>query len=127
MLGLFGLEDGICKPMDEPRAPEVVWLTTPQRQIQPSPANMKRVMEKLSAIEGHRGLCMGEMGLGVRVNPNKYEEQAPEMTNDAVNFRFSRLVFRCAVAPAVSCARFGQPMADPPPPPEAVSAGSGLA
>ena len=40
---------------------------------------------------------------------------------------FSGLVALCFVAVLpLGCARFGQPMADPVPPPEAVGAGSGL-
>ena len=59
-----------------------MWITTPQRPLPPSPANVKRAMEKLHSIKGHRGLCRSELVPGIRVNPNEYEEKAREILCD---------------------------------------------
>ena len=77
-----GSEDGIVKPMREPASPEVIWLTTPQRPLTPNPSNMRRVLEKMYAVEGHRGLVLSEFGPGIRVAPENFEEKATEILDD---------------------------------------------
>ena len=57
-----GTEDGIPKPVMEPLAPEVVWLSSPQYPVTPSVANTARALEKMNSIENHRGLVVSEMG-----------------------------------------------------------------
>ena len=42
-----GTEDGIVKLMSDPEKAEVGWLTTPERPLTASAANMKRVLEKM--------------------------------------------------------------------------------
>ena len=70
-----GIEDGIPKPLAEPTEPEIVWLGA----VQPSVENMKRVMRKVEAIQGHRGVVMNDRGPGVRVWPEEFSRKAREL------------------------------------------------
>ena len=82
MLLVAGTEDGIPKPVQEPLAPEVVWLSSPQYPVTPSVANMARALEKMNSIENHRGLAMREMGPGMRVEPGDFAAKAREILDD---------------------------------------------
>ena len=80
-----GTEDGIVKPMRDPEGPEVVWLTTPQRPLPASAANMRRVLEKMYAVDGHRGLVFSEHGPGIRVAQLDFEDTAAEILDDGTD------------------------------------------
>ena len=73
-----GVEDGIPKPLAEPSEPEVVWLG----EVPPSVENMKRVMRKVEAIQGHRGGVMNDRGPGVRVWPGEFSRKARELLDE---------------------------------------------
>ena len=77
-----GTEDGIPKPVQEPVAPEVVWLSFPQYPVTPSVANMARALEKMNSIENHRGLAMSETGPRIRVAPGDFAAKAKEILDD---------------------------------------------
>ena len=80
-----GTEDGVIKPLTASQAPEIVWVTTPQRPLPPFPANVLRVVEKLHSIEGHWALGMSLLGPGIRVDLNEYEEEAWEILCDGTD------------------------------------------
>ena len=43
---------------------------------------MKRVLEKMYAVEGHRGLVMSEHGPGIRVKPEEFEAREADILDD---------------------------------------------
>ena len=80
-----GTEEGVVKPIRDPEGPEVVCLTTPQRPPPASAANMRRVLEKMYAVEGHRGLKLSEHGPGIRVAQHEFADKAAEILDDGTD------------------------------------------
>ena len=56
-----GRDDAIIKDPRKNKQPEVVWLP----EVEPSPANFARAMQKLASVPKHRGLVLSPQALSV--------------------------------------------------------------